>query len=464
MPTVRHIHQIAGVVDYVLQGTNAAAAKAATATSRTFRRNRFLNIMATAELDSPSDHGLHAATQLVIELSRALHSYGVAAHDLEESMSDMAASLGLQAAYFATPTSIFIAFGGSSEQRTALLRVHPGDVNLEKLGELFVLQQGILNSEIGVKDGLSRLQIILSKPPRYGKFVSTVAFGLATCSAAVFFGGGVEEMMASLAIGLIIGTLACLTSSNRAAGPLLLPAASVLASMIASGLAFMSPNVTSGIVTVSSLIILIPGLGLTIAMNELATQNLASGTARLAGALSQLLIIGFGVALGRSVVALVAEPIANPAGPAMPLAWLVVSLLVASVSFTVLFQARRRDVVWITIAGFIAFFTSKYSVQYLGPLAGPSLAAATLGCLSNLLSRWRRQPVSITLVPGLLLLVPGSLGFNSIAALLDRQLINSFESAFTMVLVAAAIVSGLLFANLVVPPVRMKSQSNNALR
>ena len=156
------------------------------------------------------------------------------------------------------------------------------------------------------------------------------------------------------------------------------------------------------------------------------------------------------------MVALFASPVANPAGPSLPLVFLVVSLLFASVAFTILFQARPRDFFWIALAGFIAFFTSKYSVQYLGPLAGPSLAAATLGCLSNLLCRWRRQPVSITLVPGLLLLVPGSLGFHSIAALLDKQLINSFESAFTMVLVAAAIVSGLLFANLVVPPIRLK--------
>lgn len=395
------------------------------------------------------------ASLLIVELSAALHTYGVAAHDLEESMTETAAALGLTANFFATPTSIFVSFGRFPNQHTTLLRVRPGDVNLEKLEELYELNRNILSDAISAAEGLQRVRTILSKPTRYGAGMTLAAFALATSTASIFFGGGWEELMASLVIGTLIGLLAWLTSGHSAAQPLFLPAASLLASVISTILGIVSSDITSGIVTVSSLIILIPGLSLTIAMNELATQNLASGTARIAGSLSQLLIIGFGVALGRSLVSLIADPVSNPPGDSLPIGVVVTSLVCASIAFTVLFQAPPRDFVWIALAGFIAFFSSQYSVKLLGPLAGPSLAAAILGCLSNLLSRWRSQPVSVTLVPGLLLLVPGSLGFRSISALLDKQLINSFESAFTMVLVAASIVAGVLFANLVVRPARM---------
>lgn len=396
----------------------------------------------------------HAA-MLVVELSGALHTFGVAAHDLEESMTETAAALGITASFFATPTSIFISFGTFPNQQTTLLRVRPGDVNLEKLEQLYELNQNILSESVSVEEGLERVAAIVRQPARYGRAMTVAAFALATSTAAIFFGGGPEELLASLFIGTFIGLLALLTSGHSAAQPLFLPAASVLASVVSTTLGILSSDITSGIVTVSSLIILIPGLSLTIAMNELATQNLASGTARIAGALSQLLIIGFGVALGRSLVALIADPVSNPPGESLPMPVVIASLVFASMAFTVLFQAPPRDFIWIAMAGFIAFFSSQYSVRFLGPLAGPSLAAAILGCLSNLLSRWRKQPVSVTLVPGLLLLVPGSLGFRSISALLDKQLINSFESAFTMVLVAASIVAGVLFANLVTPPPRM---------
>ena len=104
------------------------------------------------------------------------------------------------------------------------------------------------------------------------------------------------------------------------------------------------------------------------------------------------------------------------------------------------------------MAGFLAFFGAKTGVQILGPLAGPSLAAVLLGVVSNAIGRIFRQPASVTLVPGLLLLVPGSVGFQSITNLLNEEPVRSFESVFTMVLIAAAIVTGLLLANVIAPP------------
>ena len=50
--------------------------------------------------------------------------------------------------------------------------------------------------------------------------------------------------------------------------------------------------------TLAGLIVLIPGFMLTIAIRELSTRHLASGTARLVGAGITFLGIIFGVALG----------------------------------------------------------------------------------------------------------------------------------------------------------------------
>jgi uncharacterized membrane protein YjjB (DUF3815 family) len=54
----------------------------------------------------------------------------------------------------------------------------------------------------------------------------------------------------------------------------------------------------------------------------------------------------------------------------------------------------------------------------------------------------------------MLLLVPGSLGLRGVSSLLDRDTLTGVESAFATVVVAMAIVAGLLTANAVVSPRR----------
>jgi uncharacterized membrane protein YjjB (DUF3815 family) len=75
-----------------------------------------------------------------------------------------------------------------------------------------------------------------------------------------------------------------------------------------------------------------------------------------------------------------------------------------------------------------------------------------VGCAGNLFARVFDRPSSIPIVPGLLLLVPGSIGFQSFSSLLGRETLSGVESAFQAVLAAVALVMGLLFANVLIPP------------
>ncbi|QDT14564.1 threonine/serine exporter family protein [Alienimonas californiensis] len=397
-----------------------------------------------------SETELTEATPLIIELASALHRFGAPAHELEELMTETATALGVAAQYFAAPTSISFGFGEPREHRTTMIRVSPGEVDLAKLRDLYVLQASIASGATDAAAGRTAVRAIVERPPRFGPAWTVPATGLVGVTAAPFFGGGAPEAALAGALALLVGTLAWLSSKRPGLQRLLLPGSSVLVSAAAIGAAVLLPDLAAAIVTVSALILFIPGLTLTIAMNELAAQNLVSGSARFAGAVAQLMMIGFGVELGRSLVALVAEPAAP--GPEAGLGDAVVagSLFVASLAFTVLFQARARDFGWICVAAFVAFFGARLGVALLGPLAGPSVAAFAVGAFSNAVGRWRRRPALVTLLPGLLLLVPGSVGFNSVTQLLDHDEMRSFQSVFNTLLIAAAIVTGLLFANVAV--------------
>jgi uncharacterized membrane protein YjjB (DUF3815 family) len=50
-----------------------------------------------------------------------------------------------------------------------------------------------------------------------------------------------------------------------------------------------------------------------------------------------------------------------------------------------------------------------------------------------------------------MLLVPGGLGFSSLSAMLDKNVVSGVETAFAALMVAVALVAGLLVANVLVP-------------
>jgi uncharacterized membrane protein YjjB (DUF3815 family) len=207
------------------------------------------------------------------------------------------------------------------------------------------------------------------------------------------------------------------------------------------------------VVILAGLIVLIPGLSLTVAMKELATRNLISGSGRLAWAALVFLVIGFGVALGDRLARALATPPPMGIEPIPLPGWtLLLALPLVAASFTVLFRALPKDGIWILAAAAIALVGGKLGGSLLGPELGALLGAVLVGAGSNLFGRIANRPTAIVQLPGLVLLVPGSIGFRSIAALLEGEILFGIEAAFKMTLVAVALVTGLLVANVLVPP------------
>ena len=203
---------------------------------------------------------------------------------------------------------------------------------------------------------------------------------------------------------------------------------------------------------IAGIIVLLPGLSLTVAFTELATRNLVSGTSRVMNALVVFMLMGFGVALGGQIGRLL-PPIPDlPAAAALP-GWVMVPALIFGVgAFAVIFKARPRDTGWIILGGSMAFFIAAFASRSLGPQLGAFVGSLALCSGSNVLARYKNKPSLITILPGLLLLVPGSVGFRSLDALMERNVLSGMETAFTMAMVAMGIVMGLLLANVVVPP------------
>lgn len=387
----------------------------------------------------------------VLRLGRALHTHGVSADRLEDVLDQVSRRLGLEGQFFSQPTSIFAAFGAQDRQHTFLMRVEPGEVHLERLARPDGVARDLLRGTLGPAEGSRRVDAIVDSRARYGAALTTLAFGVSSGAAARFLGGGAREVALAVAIGIMTGTLARLTGRAPATRRIFEPLAAFAAALLAAAASVKLGALSVTIATLAGIIALIPGLTLTTAMTELSTRHLASGTARLTGAVVLFVAIAFGVALGGKVAALGlgAPQIAEPAPLAGWTEWL--ALLVAPLSLMVLLRAAPRDALWILAAGALAFLGGRAGAHALGPELGSFAGAFTAGLAANAYALRLGRPAAVALVPAILLLVPGSVGFRSLVSLLDREVVLGVETAFRTVLMLSALVAGLLLANIVLP-------------
>jgi uncharacterized membrane protein YjjP (DUF1212 family) len=303
-----------------------------------------------------------------------------------------------------------------------------------------------------VGEGLERLERVATAPRRYPAGVTALAYGLASAGAARFFGGGLAEIAASFAIGPLIFGLGRLLPRRPASVELFEPLAAFVAAALALLLARVAP-LDDRVVTLSSLIVLLPGLTLTTAMTELATRHLVSGVARFAGAAAVFLTLLLGAALAWRLGGFLPPPAPHVA--VEPALWTeALALLLTPLAFAVLFEARARELPAIFLVSVAGYLAARAGAATLGADLAPFLGALVVGVLSNVYARVLDHPAIVPQTPGILLLVPGSLGYRSLVSFFERDALVGMEWAFQTGLVGVSLVGGLLAANALLPPRR----------
>lgn len=392
--------------------------------------------------------------RFVIALGRALHRYGTPAHRLEEALAIVCRQLNLDAEVLSTPTFLIVRFGDPAELRTSMMRVGASELDLAKLAQLDALADAVSDRELDPEDGLARIAAIEQAPRVWGKPAETITFALTPASVAVFFGGSARDVIAAAAIGLFIGLLALVARPRTHAMHAFELVGAFVAAFGAGTIAAHIDGISPSIVTVTAMIALLPGLTLTTAMTELATRNMVAGTARLMAALIVLPELALGVALGERVSGSLFDlvPTAHEVLPPWT-TW--VAFLASSLGMVIVCQAERRAIPWILLACLIGFVGARQGTILVGAQLGVLVGAFLLGIFANLYARALDRPQQVVLVPAMILLVPGSIGFRGMSSLLDRDTLTGIETTFAMFVVAMAIVAGLLIANAALSPRRV---------
>lgn len=385
--------------------------------------------------------------EFLVSLARSLHRVGLPSHRLETTMTGAADRLDCELQIFALPTGLIMSFKQHDRYDTRLLRMEDSGIHLERLARLSSVADRIIAGSLDPGAGKVQIERIMDGPDRWGPVAVVSAYILSAAAFAVFFGGGLTELIIAVLEGLAVGLLAIATQRVRVSRRLFELASALAAAWIATWAGGFFGHFVEWIPLAAGLIILLPGMATVDAVEELASGHLASGGARLAGVVVVFLAMTFGAVLGVSTAEMF--PTQHSTLQSIPLpGWSTpIALIAVSIGSMIRFRARATDIGMALFSSVLAFGASRLGAQWLGSISGAFLAALVLGSVSNLLARRLRQPVEMFDVPGLAILVPGSIGLRSLESLLSADTTTGVDAAFQMFVTAMAIVAGLLFSN-----------------
>ncbi|MBY4597450.1 threonine/serine exporter family protein [bacterium BD-1] len=401
-----------------------------------------------------------AQANFVAELATRLHVYGTTAQRLEGAVEAVAHRLGLDCEIFSNPTGMILSFAdpvrGQHNGITRVIRLDPGEQNLARLAATDAIAEDVLAGRLAPADGLAALKALDRPGTRRMQAMAAFSFGLSAASVAALLGAGAAGVVTAGVIGLVIGVMAVLAGGRPRLGEALEAIAAMVATLLAAAVASFVEPLAFKTVIVASLIVLMPGLMLTNAVSELSAQHLVSGTARFAGALMILMKLTFGTVAAMQVVRLLGWVPQEAAAQALPPAAELVALGVAAFAFAVLFQASRRDYPLVMASVLLGYALTRLGGEVLGLASdnfagGAFFAGMGVAALSNAYGRWRNRPGALVRVPGIILLVPGSVGFRSLNFVMERDVFLGLDMAFALLSALIALVAGLLFGNLLVP-------------
>lgn len=397
----------------------------------------------------------------VLQLAMRLHAYGTTAQRLEGAIVGVSRRLGLDCQPWSNPTGMILSLsdatlGPGAPSITRVIRMEPGDVDLRKLCAADAIAEDVLAGKLGPEAGAAALKALDAPMGRRGEVLTAISFGLASASVAGLLRTGWADIATSAVIGLLIGVMYV----GGAARPRLAESLDAIAALVAMLLAaavasFLWPLSLKSVV-IASLIVLLPGLMLTNAVNELTSQHLVSGTARFAGAVAVLMKLTFGTVAASVAVGLMGWTPQEATPEALP-GWIEwASLAIGSYAFAVLFKADRRDYWIVMAAAWLGYGTVRLVGYWMGAEpggfpAGVFVAGMVVIAAANAYGRITNRPGALVRVSGIILLVPGSVGFRSLTFVLERDVFLGLDTAFALVNALVALVAGLLFGNLLVP-------------
>lgn len=394
--------------------------------------------------------------EFLTELGKALTASGISVVDITSILEKIAIAYKTKAEVLVFPTMILIKIG---EQESAPLNAanqKPGFLPLNQVSEIYELIYKAETAEISPTEGKKCLRKILSEKHRFGPIGILIGYVLFSMGIGMLLQPTPEQLVVSGVLGAIVGVLLIL-SQGRNRFLLILP---VIAALIVSSLFLYGIKV--GLLTGSVAMLLpalayfLPGATLTTGMFELAYGEIISGASRVIYGTAILFLILFGVLVGIQITGIPPQNL-FVANSMNGLGWWApyLGVIIFSVGMYLFMSIRNKDMPWVILILYIAFFGQQIGNHFVGGFFGAFSGSLLMAISGTLIERKdHKTPSFVSIMPAFWILVPGSLGFISLATFVNQNYFAAITDATVVAMTIVAISLGLLLGAVITEPLK----------
>lgn len=384
--------------------------------------------------------------QFIIELGKALHIYGIPSYKIQSYLSDVAKKKGIEGSFMDLPTWINYVFYEDKKSYNYIECIPPGSYNLGALSRIVEVTNKVIDNEVDsltVKDELKR---IYNETKKVNHLVLTLAYAFASGSFGLMIGTNWISFGFSLVLGALVYLIVHLSTKSSYLKTVLESLSAFLVTVLSCLLFLIFPDFNIGITILSAIIIFIPGLAITTALEEITSKSLVSGGAKLFDAVISLFKQFFGVLLGISLMSTVIDFELTTHVSDTPRWIMFIAIPIFSITLLPIFQVRKKDMLFGVLTGVSGFFLTVMFSGY-GILLSTFIGTVAVVGISRLFSEISKSPKTVYLTQGIILLVPGSKSFMGLSnSFLNASIINTGNLFEQVAFILMGIIGGLLFA------------------
>ena len=388
---------------------------------------------------------------LAIDLGYELAMSGAETFRIEESITRVLSSYGVQAEAFAIPNYLVVSIiTDSGKPITRMRRIGQHGNDLDSVEKFNGLSRALCNRKPEPKIGLEWLKMVKSQKIHYSRPVLYAGNFLGALGFALFFGGNWTDGLCAGICGLLVGFITQFLEDMKANHFFRTIAAAFAMSLLAYIMSAIgiAPNVDA--VIIGTLMLLVPGLLFTNAMRDIIYGDTNSGVNRIV----QVLLIAVALALGTGAAWNVIASIGGTPISAAPIthslgAQCLYSFL-GCLGFAILFNIQGPGALLCTLGGVLAWII--YDVVFR--ISGSDLIAyfwAALGSsfYAEIMARVRKCPAIAYLVVAIFPLIPGAGVYYTMNYAVQGQMDTFAAKGMHTAATAGVIAVGILLASTV---------------
>ena len=349
---------------------------------------------------------LDVATELGYELAMC----GAETYRVEESISRIMESYGIQAEVFSIPNCLIVSMETSDgKPLTRMRRIGHHGNDLDGVERFSGLSRAICNRKPTPEEASQWLDYVRSSRRFHSLPVQYLGNFLGATGFALFFGGTWLDCLLSGLCGILVGMITRCLDKLKANPFFSTIAAAFALAFTAYGISRLGLTPNPDEVIIGALMLLVPGLLFTNAMRDVIYGDINSGVNRIV----QVLLVAVAIALGTAAAwSLAANLWGTPSGAGSVVygyGMQAFSCMVGCMGFAILFNIHGPGILLCTLGGILTWAVYALTMCLGGSeLMGYFWGAVFASAYSEIMARIRKYPAISYLVVSIFPLIPGA--------------------------------------------------------